>query len=38
MKARDVMNRHVVSVAPDETILEAGELMLRHHVSGAAGC
>lgn len=34
MKARDVMDRHVVSVAPDETILEAGELMLRHHVSG----
>lgn len=34
MNARDVMTRHVVSVAPNETILEAGELMLRHHVSG----
>ena len=27
MKARDVMTRHVVSVGPNETILEAGELM-----------
>jgi len=34
MKARDVMTRDVVSVAPNETILGAGELMLRHHVSG----
>ena len=34
MKAGDVMTRHVVSVGPNETILEAGELMLRHHVSG----
>ena len=34
MKARDVMTRHVVSVGPNETLLEAGELMLRHHVSG----
>lgn len=34
MKARDVMTPRVVSVAPNETILDAGELMLRHHVSG----
>lgn len=34
MKARDVMTRHVVSVAPGKTILDAGQLMLRQHISG----
>jgi CBS domain-containing protein len=34
MKVRDVMSSPVVSVAPDTSLLEAGELMLRHDISG----
>jgi CBS domain-containing protein len=34
MKVRDVMTSPVVSVRPDASILEAGELMLRHDFSG----
>lgn len=34
MKVRQAMTRDVVTVAPDASILEAGELMLRHNVSG----
>ena len=34
MKVRDVMSSPVVSVTPDTSVLEAGELMLRHDISG----
>lgn len=34
MKVRDVMSSPVVSVAPDTSLLEAGELMLHHDISG----
>ncbi|MBK5198486.1 MAG: CBS domain-containing protein [Methyloceanibacter sp.] len=34
MKVRDVMTSPVVSVGPDTPLLEAGELMLRHDISG----
>ena len=34
MKAKDVMTRHVISVAPDASILEALRLMLGHKISG----
>jgi CBS domain-containing protein len=34
MKARDIMTRTVVSVSPEASILQAGELMLRHDISG----
>ncbi|MGZ5849388.1 MAG: CBS domain-containing protein [Methyloceanibacter sp.] len=34
MKVRDVMTSPVVSVGPDTTLLEAGELMLKHDISG----
>lgn len=34
MKAKDVMTRHVVSIAPDATVLQAARLMLQHHISG----
>jgi CBS domain-containing protein len=34
MKVRDVMSSPVVSVRPDTSLLEAGELMLRHDISG----
>jgi CBS domain-containing protein len=34
MKVRDVMTSPVVSVGPDTSLLEAGELMLRHDISG----
>ena len=34
MKVSDIMTRRVVSVAPGATVLEAADLMLKHHVSG----
>jgi CBS domain-containing protein len=34
MKVRDVMTSPVLSVRPDTSLLEAGELMLRHDISG----
>jgi len=34
MKAKDVMTRRVVSIAPDATVLQAARLMLQHHISG----
>ena len=34
MKVRDVMTSPVVSVSPDTSILDAGELMLRYDISG----
>jgi CBS domain-containing protein len=34
MKARDVMTSSVVTVAPDTSLLEAGELMVKHDISG----
>jgi CBS domain-containing protein len=34
MKVTDIMTRRVISVVPDATVLEAANLMLRHHISG----
>jgi CBS domain-containing protein len=34
MKAKDVMTRHVVSITPDATVLQAARVMLQHHISG----
>jgi len=34
MNAEDVMTRHVISVDPDATVLQAARLMLQHHISG----
>ena len=34
MRAKDVMTRNIVSVAPDATGLQAARLMLQHHISG----
>jgi CBS domain-containing protein len=34
MKAKDVMTRHVVTIAPNASILEALRLMLQHKISG----
>ncbi len=34
MIARDVMTRKVVSIAPDATVLQAAQTMLKHHISG----
>jgi CBS domain-containing protein len=34
MRAHQIMTRSVVTVAPDATILEAANIMLRQHVSG----
>ena len=34
MKAGDVMTRRIVSVSPDETVLQAARKMLQHHISG----
>jgi CBS domain-containing protein len=34
MKAKDVMTRHVVTIAPNASILEALRLMLEHKISG----
>jgi CBS domain-containing protein len=34
MRAHQIMARSVVTVAPETTILQAANLMLRHHVSG----
>jgi CBS domain-containing protein len=34
MKVRDVMTRRVISVRPETPLLEAGALMLAHHISG----
>lgn len=34
MKAKDVMSRNIISVAPDARVLEAARLMLQHHISG----
>jgi CBS domain-containing protein len=34
MKAKDVMTRNIVSIAPDATVLQAARLMLQHHISG----
>jgi CBS domain-containing protein len=34
MKVREIMTRRVFSVRPEDSILQAGELMLRHDISG----
>lgn len=34
MRAHQIMTRAVVTVTPDSTILEAADIMLKHHVSG----
>lgn len=34
MRAHQIMTRSVITIAPDATILEAANTMLRHHVSG----
>ena len=34
MRAHQIMTRSVITVAPDATVLDAANLMLRHHVSG----
>ena len=34
MKAKDVMTRKAISVAPEATVLQAARLMLQHHISG----
>ncbi|KRQ97526.1 hypothetical protein CQ10_29065 [Bradyrhizobium valentinum] len=34
MRAHQIMTRSVITIAPDVTILEAANTMLRHHVSG----
>ena len=34
MKAEDVMTRHVITVDPDATVLQAARLMLQHRISG----
>jgi CBS domain-containing protein len=34
MKAKDVMTQHVITIAPDASILEALRLMLQHNISG----
>src|SRR5215470_13084776 len=34
MKARDVMTRNVICIAPDASVLEAVRLMLQHKISG----
>lgn len=34
MNARDVMTRNVISIAPDATILQAAQTMLKQHISG----
>ena len=34
MRAHQIMTRSVTTVAPDATILEAANIMLRQHVSG----
>ena len=34
MKAEDVMTRDVISIDPGATVLQAAQLMLKHHISG----
>ena len=34
MKAKDVMTGNVISIDPDQTVLQAARLMLQHHISG----
>ena len=34
MRAKDVMGRNIIFVAPDATVLQAARLMLQHHISG----
>jgi CBS domain-containing protein len=34
MKAKDVMTRNVISIAPDVSVFEAWRLMLQHNISG----
>src|SRR5690349_9620271 len=34
MRAHQIMTRSVITIAPDATILEAANIMLRQHVSG----
>jgi CBS-domain-containing membrane protein len=34
MRAHQIMTRSVITVTPDATVLEAANVMLRHHVSG----
>ena len=34
MKAKDVMTQHVITIAPDASIVEALRLMLQHRISG----
>jgi CBS domain-containing protein len=34
VRAKDVMGRNIIFVAPDATVLQAARLMLQHHISG----
>jgi CBS domain-containing protein len=34
MNAKDVMTRHIISIAPDATVLQAARVMLQHRISG----
>lgn len=34
MQARDVMTANVISIDPEQTVLQAARLMLQHHISG----
>jgi len=34
MKAKDVMTGNVISIDPEQTVLQAARLMLQHHISG----
>ena len=34
MKAKDVMTANVISIGPEQTVLQAARLMLQHHISG----
>ena len=34
MRAHQIMTRHVVTVGSETTVVEAANIMLRHHISG----
>ena len=34
MKAKDIMTANVISIDPEQTVLQAARLMLQHHISG----
>ncbi|MFT5173605.1 MAG: CBS domain-containing protein, partial [Gammaproteobacteria bacterium] len=34
MKAKDIMTKNVISVAPQTTVKEIAKLLLKHHLSG----